>query len=118
MKPQRKPDLETESLRIWKTKKNSKEAKEYKSKLVRYIKSKYPKAEVKAKEMVFGRYDSFTTYIHTIGPCYHCSNINITVDDLEGFIVAQESSYSWQQKQRELEWKRERREMSKRRRNR
>jgi hypothetical protein len=92
---------------------SAKEAKQYRSKLARYINSKYQSANATGKRMVFKNYDEFPTYIHCTGPSYYCSNYHITVAELEAFITAQEDTYEFRQKQRELEWKRENRQRAK-----
>ena len=90
---------------------NAKEAKQYRSKLTRYIKAKYRDAKnVSGKRMVFKNYAEFPTYTYcSMGPSYSCNNIHVTVEELETFIAAQENTHEFRQKQRELEYKRENR---------
>ena len=86
---------------------SAKEAKQYKPLLVRYIKAKYETAtEIKNSTVKYGKAFELTTYIHTIGPSYSCTNILITVEELEAFITQQESSEEWIEKNREKEEKR------------
>lgn len=89
------------------------EAKQYRSKLARYIKAKHPEAKATTKRMVVKNYAELPTYIHSIGPSYSCSNIHITVEQLEAFITEQESSYEWRDKQRLNSVKREHRQFRK-----
>ena len=81
---------------------SAKEAKQYKSKLVRFIKAKHSSAKnVAGKKLVFGNYAEFATYIYCgMGPSYSCANYHVTVEELEAFITNQESSWEFQQKQR------------------
>lgn len=94
---------------------SAKEAKQYKSKLVRFIKAKHSSAKnVTGKKLVFGNYAEFATYTYcSMGPSYSCANYHVTVEELEAFIAREENSYEFQQKQRELEWKRRNRKEAK-----
>ena len=94
---------------------SAKEAKQHKSKLVRFIKAKHSSAKnVAGKKLVFGNYAEFATYIYCgMGPSYSCTNYHVTVEELEAFIAAQENTYEFRQKQSELEWKRRNRKDAK-----
>jgi len=93
---------------------SAKEAKSYRTKLARYIKAKHPESKATGKRMAFKNYAEFPTYIYCgAGPSYSCSNMHITVEQLEAFITEQESTYEWSQKQRELQWKKDNRERAK-----
>lgn len=94
---------------------NAKEAKQYRSKLVRYIKANHSKAtDVTGKRMVFGNYAEFETYHYcSMGPSYSCTNIHITVEELEAFIARVEDTWEFRTKQRDLECKRRNRKDAK-----
>jgi len=63
------------------------EAKKYRSKFAKLIKSKFSEAKPTAKKMIIGNYAEFETYkYYGSGPSYACTNIHFTVEQLEEFL--------------------------------
>ena len=85
-----------------------KEAKQYKTALVKYIKAKFQNVKPSGKLLKFGEVGGFPTYIYCgAGPSYACDNYYVTVQDLERFIVELESSPEYQEAQRDRERRKE-----------
>ena len=78
--------------------KNAKEAKQYRSLLVKYIKDRR-NVKLPVSRAKFGKLSSFPTYIHSIGPSYSCTNMNITVAELNEWKEGYEETPEYREKQ-------------------
>jgi hypothetical protein len=74
---------------------------------VQWMKNKFGKErKVKASDIVFGEYSKFPTYIYCgAGPSYSCTNIHITVSELEAWRQKYESAWEYREKQSQKEWR-------------
>jgi len=78
--------------------KNAKEAKPYRSLLAKYINDKR-RLKLTAKRATFGKLLSFQTYIYcSMGPSYACTNLHITVAEIEQWKLAIESTDEYRHK--------------------
>jgi len=60
---------------------NKTEAKHVQSKFKKYIKEKHQYTKWEINQTEIGELESFKTYIHSVGPSYHCPQIKIEMED-------------------------------------
>jgi hypothetical protein len=77
---------------------------------LQWMKNKFGKErKVKASDIVFGEYSKFPTYIYCgAGPSYSCTNVHITVSELEEWREKYESTWEYREKQSQKEWRQRR----------
>jgi len=68
---------------------------------VQWMKNRFGKErKVKASDIVFGVYSQFPTYIYCgAGPSYSCTNVHVTVSELEEWRRKYENSWEYREKQ-------------------
>jgi hypothetical protein len=83
------------------------DAMQVRSLFVQWMNNKFGKdRKVKASDIVFGVYSQFPTYIYCgAGPSYSCTNVHITVSELEEWKEKYENTWEYSEKQRQKEWR-------------
>jgi hypothetical protein len=74
---------------------------------VQWMKNKFGKEpKVKASDIVFGVYSQFPTYIYCgAGPSYSCTNVHVTVTELEAWRQKYESTWEYHEKLSQKAWR-------------
>jgi len=74
---------------------------------VQWMKNKFGKErKVKASDIVFGEYSKFPTYIYCgAGPSYSCTNVHITVSELEAWRQKYENTWEYHEKLSQRAWR-------------
>lgn len=77
---------------------------------VQWMKDKFGKdRKVTASDVKFGVYSQFPTYIYCgAGPSYSCTNVHITVSELEEWRRKYENTWEYREKQSQKEWRQRR----------